>query len=173
MTSSKTRSWILSILLTSLIITPLGCRSNDARPVATHDDYFRLASEIASDLVALKEQFPYLAEIEVNVDQKEAPREFRVHVFCLHGQTGRKPNPEWTGTFKAPRTLPVYSQDGLRLNVTLFIGSYMWQRVMPRESIGQLQVLYFAEGPMQDDALREVRRVLDRHRASFVKEYEL
>jgi hypothetical protein len=72
MTSSNRRSLILGALLTSLIIAPLGCCSNRTRPVPTNDDYFRLASEIASELIALREQLPYLAEIERNVDQKEA-----------------------------------------------------------------------------------------------------
>ena len=74
MTSSKRPSLVLSILLTSFIITPLGCCNNRARPVPTHGDYFCSANEIASDLVALGEQLPYLAEIELDVDQEEAPR---------------------------------------------------------------------------------------------------
>lgn len=173
MTSSKRPSLVLSILLTSFIITPLGCCNNRARPVPTHGDYFCSANEIASDLVALGEQLPYLAEIELDVDQEEAPREFRLHLFCLHSQTGTKPNPQWTSSCKVPRTIPVYSRDGPRLNVNLFIGFYSWAQPLPQESIGQLQILYIADGPMKDDALREVRPMLDRHRESFVKEYEL
>ncbi len=173
MTSSKRLPLILSIFFLPVIINLLGCYNNHAKPVPTHDDYLRLAREIASDLIALRKQIPYLAEIELDVDQQEASHEFRVHLFSLHGQTGTKPNPKWTPAVKAPRTIPVYSRDGLRLNVNLFIGSYSWAQYLHQESIGLLQINYYADGPMKDNALRELRSVLDKHRGSFVKEYEL
>lgn len=173
MNPSKVLLLIVSSLLAFLICLLVGCSSNRPRPVPTQDDYFRLANGIASELIAHREQVPYFAEIELDVEQEEAPQKFRFHIFCVHGQTGTRPNPRWTPTAKMPRTIPVFTQDGLRLNVNLFIGPYMWAQPMPEESIGQLQINYFAEGPMQDNALNEVRRVIDRHRGAFIKHHKL
>jgi hypothetical protein len=173
MSPCRVQPLIVSFLQASLICLFVGCNSSRPRPVPTQDDYFRLANEIASELIALREQIPYFAEIELDVDQEEALQKFRFHVFCVHGQTGTRPNPGWTPTAKMPRTIPVFSQDGLRLSVNLFVGSYMWARPMPQESIGQLRINYFAEGPMQDNALNEVRRVVDRHRRAFIKHHKL
>ena len=138
MSPSRVQPLIVSFLLASLICLFGGCSCSRPKLVPTQGDYFRLANEIASELIALREQIPYFAEIKLDVDQEEAPRKFRFYIFCVHGQTGTRPNPKWRPTAKMLRTIPVFSQDGLRLNVNLFIGPYMWALAMPKESIGQL-----------------------------------
>ena len=139
----------------------------------TKDDYFRLANEIASDIMALKDDLPYLTEIALSVDRKEDTDAFCLHLFCLHGEIARKPNPNWSPDHKIPRTIPVYSNEGLRLNVNLFIGSYSWAQYAPQESIGKLQILYIADGPMQEEIIPKVRRVIGKHRQAFAKLYKL
>ncbi len=164
---NRTGLFISTALMVVVAISPLACNQAHERAIPTNDDYFRLANEIASDIIALKGDLPCLTEIELSVDRKEKTGTFRFHLFCLHGEIARKLNPKWSPGVKAPRTIPVYSNDGLRLDVNLFIGPYSWAQYAPEESIGKLQVLYIADGPMQEEVVREVRRVIDKHRQAF------
>ena len=166
--------WFISTALMFVVaVSPLACKQAHERALPTNDDYFRLANEIASDIIALKGDLPCLTEIELSLDRNEKTGTFRFNLFCLHGEIAAKPNPKWSPDVKAPRTIPVYSNDGLRLNVNLFIGPYSWAQYAPEESIGKLQVLCIADGPMQAEVLRQVRRVIDKHRQAFAKLYKL
>jgi len=168
---NRTGYIISTALMVFVAISPLACNQNQERAIPTNDDYFRLANEITSDIIALKDDFQCLTEIELSVERKEKVGAFRFYLFCLHGEIARKPNPKWSPGVKASRTIPVYSNDGLRLNVNLFIGPYSWAQYAPQESIGKLQVLIIADGPMQEEIVQEVQCVIDKHKQVFVKSY--